>query len=291
MAVKKRGLGKGLSALISEEPIGDVLISQESEDYRESIENIDIKLIIPNKEQPRKEFDKDALEELSQSIKIHGIIQPIVVRKADDKYEIIAGERRWRASKKAGLEDIPCIIKDIDTEMSTKLALIENIQRENLNPIEEALAYRKLMEDYKLTQEEVAKVVGKSRSYIANTIRLLNLDQKLINYISEGQLTSGHGKALLSIKDKKEQIKAAENIINNNLNVRETESIAKKTNIKPLKKEILSNKDAYIIDLEESLMRALGTKVNLIPGAKKGKIEIEYYGDEDLERIIETLVN
>jgi ParB family chromosome partitioning protein len=175
--------------------------------------------------------------------------------------------------------------------MSTKLALIENIQRENLNPIEEALAYRKLMEDYKLTQEEVAKVVGKSRSYIANTIRLLNLDQKLINYISEGKLTSGHGKALLSIKDKKEQHKAAENIINNNLNVRETESIAKKTNIKPFKKEILNNKDAYIIDLEESLMRALGTKVNLIPGAKKGKIEIEYYGDEDLERIIEALVN
>ncbi len=286
MSVKKRGLGKGLSALISDE----VVIDDRSS--KEFIENIDINLIIPNENQPRQEFHKEALSDLTNSIKAHGLIQPIIVRKVKNKYEIIAGERRFRASKAAGLKEIPCILKDINTEMSAKIALIENVQREDLNPIEEALAYKKLMGDYNLTQEEVANEVGKSRSYIANTVRLLNLGEEIIDYISKGELTSGHGKALLGIKDKKEQLLAAEKIIANNLNVRQTEEMTnkkttanKKINVKNSK----GSKDSHIIDLEESLMRTLGTKVNLIQGDKKGKIEIEYYGYEDLERIIDVL--
>src|SRR5690554_1036543 len=222
MAVKKRGLGKGLSALISD----DLLVDESNE--KETVEYIDINLISPNKNQPRKNMDKEALKELADSIKVHGLIQPIIIRKVGSKHELIAGERRWRACKMAGLKEIPCIIKDIDDKVSAKYALIENIQREDLNPIEEAVAYKKLMEDYDLTQEEVAKEVGKSRSYIANTVRLLNLHEKIIEYISKGQLTAGHGKALLSIKDKEKQLLAAEEIIKNNLNVRQAEDITNK---------------------------------------------------------------
>lgn len=280
MAVKKRGLGKGLSALISD----DLLVDESNE--KETVEYIDINLISPNKNQPRKNMDKEALKELADSIKVHGLIQPIIIRKVGSKHELIAGERRWRACKMAGLKEIPCIIKDIDDKVSAKYALIENIQREDLNPIEEAVAYKKLMEDYDLTQEEVAKEVGKSRSYIANTVRLLNLHEKIIEYISKGQLTAGHGKALLSIKDKEKQLLAAEEIIKNNLNVRQAEDI---TNKKTKKKEKDSKKEPYVVEVEENLMRILGTKVNLVQGKKKGKIEIEYYGNEDLERIIEIL--
>lgn len=280
MAVKKKGLGKGLSALISE----DVLVDEKSE--KETVEYIEIDLISPNKNQPRKNMDEDALTELADSIKIHGLIQPIVIRKVGKSYEIIAGERRWRACKLAGLKEIPCIIKDVDDRISSKYALIENIQREDLNPIEEAIAYKKLMDEYDLTQEELANELGKSRSYIANTVRLLNLHQKIIEYISNGQLTAGHGKALLSIKDENKQLLAAEEIIKKNLNVRDTESIA---NEKVKKRNNEDKKDPYIIEVEEDLMRILGTKVNLIQGKKKGKIEIEYYDSEDLERIIEIL--
>lgn len=279
MAVKKRGLGKGLSALISE----DLLVDENSE--KEAVEYIDINLISPNKNQPRKNIDKKALAELADSIKAHGLIQPIIIRKVGKKYEIIAGERRWRASKIAGLEEIPCIIKDIDDKVSSKYALIENIQREDLNPIEEAIAYKKLMEDYDLTQEELAKELGKSRSYIANTVRLLNLHEKVIEYISKGQLTAGHGKALLSIKDKEKQLQVAEEIIKKGLNVRDVENISNKKD----KKKDKDKKEPYIIEVEENLMRILGTKVNLVQGKKKGKIEIEYYGNEDLERIIDIL--
>ena len=283
MSVKKRGLGKGLSALISDEVIID-----NKKQHKEIIENIDIKLVNPNENQPRKEFGEEALLDLTNSIKIHGLIQPIIVRKVKDKYEIIAGERRWRASKAAGLKEIPCIIKDVDEEVSAKFALIENIQREDLNPIEEAIAYKQLMKKYHLTQEEVASQVGKSRSYIANTLRLLNLENKIIEHISKGELTSGHGKALLGIKDKKKQLLVAEEIIKNNLNVRDVESIANKKK-DFTRKSGISNKDPHIINLEEELMERLGTKVNLTEGDKKGKIEIEYYGYEDLERIIDIL--
>ncbi len=284
MATKKRGLGKGLAALLPEEPIMDLLNEEVDE---ESIVHVNLNEIEPNEEQPRKQFEKESLNELKESIEQFGVIQPIIVRKKEDKYEIIAGERRWRAAKEAKLEEIPCIIKEIDDKEAMKLALIENIQREDLNPIEEALAYKSLMENYKLTQEDLAKAIGKSRSYIGNTVRLLNLDEEIIENIAEGKLSSSHGRALLAIPNKKERLKTADEIINNKMNVRETEKIAKKS--KKQKSKAMPTKDPFIVDIEEKLMSSLGTKVNLIPKKNGGKIEIEFYNDEDLERIIEIL--
>ena len=285
MSVKKRGLGKGLSALISDE-----LINDNDEKSKDSIINIDISLIIPNKEQPRQNFEQEALEDLANSIKIYGLLQPILLRKVGKKYEIVAGERRWRACKMAGLKEVPALIRELSQQESAKIALIENIQREDLNPIEEAMAYKKLMEDYKLTQVEVSSQVGKSRSYIANSIRLLNLGENITKFVAQGKLTTGHGKALLGIKDKNEQLKTAEKIITEKLNVRQTEEItnSKKISVNNVEENL---RDTHIISLEEELMRSLGTKVNLVPGVKKGKIEIEYYGDEDLDRIIDVLLS
>lgn len=283
MTIKKRGLGKGLSALISED-----FSSKEEEVSKDSILNINIKDIIPNKNQPRRDFDEDALKELAKSIELYGLIQPILVREVKGKYEIVAGERRWRACKLAGLKEIPGILKDMGQEESAKIALIENIQREDLNPVEEAHAYKKLMEEFNLTQEELSTQIGKSRSYISNTIRILNLDNQVLDHISSGDLSQGHGKAILSIKNKDEQIKIAKEILNKKLNVRDTESLTRsKSNIeKELEKDL---DQSYIISIEDKLMMALGTKVNLLQGDKKGKIEIEYYGDEDLERLLEVL--
>lgn len=286
MSTKKRGLGKGLSALISNESIDN-----HEEISKDSILNINIEDIVPNRNQPRIDFDEDALNELAKSIKSYGVIQPILLRNIKGKYEIIAGERRWRACKIAGLKEIPSIIKDLKEDESAKIALIENIQRENLNPIEEAQAYKRLMEDFYLTQEELSLQIGKSRSYIANSIRLLKLDNQIIDQISEGKLSQGHGKALLSIKDRQTQIGMAQQILNKNLNVRDTEAITRNKN--QLTKNNIEKRfeDSYIDSIEEKLMMVLGTKVNLVQGDKKGKIEIEYYGDEDLERILEVLTN
>lgn len=288
--VQKRGLGKGLSALIGDKPIVDTLLNDESIISHKEIRNIPIDIIIPKDGQPRKEFNEELLKELADSIAVHGVIQPIIVRKHEDKYEIIAGERRWRASKIAGLKEIPCIVRDIDMENAAKLALIENIQREDLNPIEEAMAYKRLMEEFDLKQEELGKALGKSRSYITNTIRLLNLDEKIIKYIYEGKLSSGHGKVLLGIKDKKEQLKVCQKIIDFDLNVRELESEVKKIKQKKKAKIRKANKEPYLADIEENLMSTLGTRVNVVTGTK-GKIEIEYYGEDDLERIIDIIIS
>ena len=286
MVAKKRGLGKGLAALIPDEPIAD-LLNEEIE--KESILNIKLSLIEPNESQPRQEFEEESLEELKDSIKQYGVIQPIVVRNKDNKYEIIAGERRWRAAKLAKLTEIPCIIKDVDDKQAQKLALIENIQRENLNPMEEAYAYKSLMEDYGLTQEQVAKEIGKSRSYIANSVRLLNLDKEIINYIAKGQMTSGHGRALLSIGNKEERLKAAGSIVNNKMNVRDTEKMVKNVGKKNQKTKSVK-KDPFVDEIEEKLMMVLGTKVKLSTKKDGGKIEIEYYGEEDLERILDIII-
>lgn len=286
MVVKKRGLGKGLSALIPEESQANLF---EESSRNKSVVDIDILLIEANEDQPRRDFKKESLDELKNSIKQYGVIQPIVVRKKDKKYEIIAGERRWRAAKRANLKKVPCIVKKVDDKQAVKLALIENIQRENLNPIEEAYAFKGLIEDYSLTQEEVSQAVGKSRSYIANTLRLLNLDKEIIDYVSKGKITSGHGKALLGIKDKKERLGVAKSIIDDNLNVRETEGIVKNKSKKKEKeksKPKAIKRDPFVKDIEENLMRALGTKVTLTTKKSGGKIEIEFYGNEDLERII-----
>lgn len=286
MTNKKRGLGRGLAALINDD------IDLDMED--ETIKEIDVNLIFPNKYQPRQDFKDDNIQELSNSIKINGLIQPIVIRKVGKKYEIIAGERRLRAAKIAGLKEIPSIIKDIDEETSAKFALIENIQREDLNIIEEAQAYKDLIEKYKLTQEELASEMSKSRSYISNSIRILSLDKEILNYIIDGKLSQGHAKVILSLKDKEMQKKIAEDIIKNGLSVRQTEVLINSLENKSKDKEVKQNtsqkqKPSNIIEVEETLMNSLGTKVNLRGGDKKGKIEIEYYSLDDLERIIEIL--
>lgn len=285
MATKKRGLGRGLSALIKEE----VDIDTEGE----KIKNIEISLIVPNKYQPRREFDKENLLELSKSIKVNGLIQPIVTRKTGKNYEIIAGERRLRAAKMAGLKEIPSIIKDIDEEKSAKFALIENIQREDLNPVEEGQAYKKLIKDYDLTQEELSNEIGKSRSYISNTIRLLNLDKEILGFIVKGKISQGHAKVLLALKTSEAQREICKVIIENKLSVRETEDLINKAPQKTKEKAQKNprQRPSNIIAVEENLMNSLGTKVNLKGGDKKGKIEIEYYSLEDLERIIDILTN
>lgn len=284
MVKKKRGLGKGLSALIPDEVENTI----ESD---KSIINIDISKIKPNKEQPRRDFDRDSLYELSNSIKKHGLIQPIIVKKAGNGYEIIAGERRWRAAKDIKLKEIPCIIKEIDEIETSEIALIENIQREDLNPIEEGLAYKKLMDKYNLTQEKVSEAVGKSRSYIANITRLLKLDKRIIELISSSKISSGHGRTLLALEDKDMQYEVAKRIIENSLNVRDTERLVKNMGSKKKKKKQKKDntQDPVIRDLEESLRKVLGTKVQIVNGRKKGKIEIEYYSDDDLQRILDLL--
>ena len=286
MSSKKRGLGKGLSALISEDVTIETVLQGDS---KENVELVSLDLIRPKADQPRKSFDDQSIEELAHSISIHGVIQPIILRKMDDFYEIIAGERRFRAAKSAGIKEISAIIRSIDEEKAAKISLIENIQREDLNPIEEALAYNSLIDDYGIKQEELGNTLGKSRSYITNILRLLNLDKKIIEYIYEGKLSSGHGKVLLGVKDKDEQVRLANKVIDGGLSVRDTESLVKEkrtTNPKAKKPEI---QDPYLLDVEENLMRSLGTKVKLHSGKKVGKIEIEYYGDEDLNRLIELL--
>lgn len=283
---KKRGLGKGLSALIQDKEKVDTLIG-DSSNRDETVVSLPLDGIIPKPNQPRKIFQEEALDDLAQSIRENGIIQPIIVRKLEKGHEIIAGERRWRAAKEAGLEEIPCIIREIDDVTADRISLIENIQRENLNPIEEAQAYKRIMKEYSLKQDELAKAVGKSRSYISNNMRLLNLDDRVVQYIYEGKISGGHGKALLGIKNKEDQVKAAEKIVQFGLNVRDTESTVKR------KKKVRSKKtkENYILDLEEQLMSALGTKVTLNTGRKSGKIEIEYYNDDDLERLIDLITS
>lgn len=286
MAVKRRGLGKGLSALIPDEP------SRNNDEGKDSkgIIYIDINSIEPNEEQPRRQFNQESLLELSTSIKNHGIIQPIIVRRSEKGYQLIAGERRWRAAKIAGFKEIPCIVKDLKQLQSTKLALIENLQREDLNPIEEALAYKGLIDNHGLTQEEVSDVIGKSRSYIANVTRLLNLDKRVIELISRGELSSGHGRTLLGLENRKLQFEIAKVIVEKSLSVRETERLVKEmTKENKNRKEKKKKKDPSLIEIEETLRKALGTKVQISSGRKKGKIEIEYYSLEDLERIIEVI--
>ncbi|MDK2877734.1 MAG: ParB family transcriptional regulator, chromosome partitioning protein [Thermoanaerobacteraceae bacterium] len=275
--MNKRGLGKGLSALI---PMDDK--------EQENVQDIKISEIKANKNQPRKKFDEEKIRELSDSIKEHGVLQPIIVRKKDGGYELVAGERRWRAAQKAGIEKIPAIIKDLSDADVMEIALIENLQREDLNPLEEAEAYKKLIDEFGMTQEELSKRVGKSRSQIANTVRLLNLDEEIKKLISEEKLTAGHARALLAIEDKKERLKIAKKISESNMSVRETEETVK---IKTQEKKKNKNQEInpVFIDITEKLQRALGTRVKVKGTEKRGKIEIEYYSEDELERILETI--
>ncbi|MFA5523708.1 MAG: ParB/RepB/Spo0J family partition protein [Tissierellales bacterium] len=292
MSVKKRGLGKGLSALIPDEPIVDSLRVENGE---ERVMFIDISLVEPNVDQPRRDFDEEALNELVQSVLKHGILQPIIVRKKNNGYEIVAGERRWRAAKEAGLKEVPALIKDLNQLEVSQIALIENLQREDLNPVEEALAYKNLTEKYKLTQEEISQAVGKSRPYISNVMRLLNLEDEIIEMISIGNISSGHGRALLAIEDGNTRIKLSQVIVEKSLSVRETEKLVRELIESKGKKSTKEKtkkgpcQDPVILEIEESLRKFFGTKVTVTKGSKKGKIEIEYYSEDDLERIIELL--
>ena len=277
MAVKKTGLGKGLDALFST-PIIEEEVKQE-----ELVKRLNINEIEPNKAQARKIFDDEAIEDLSNSIKEYGVIQPIIVSKKENYYEIIAGERRWRASKKAGLTEIPAIVRDDNEQRNKEISLIENIQREDLNPIEKARGIKLLMEEYDLTQQQVAEKLGKSRSSIANTVRILNLDERVINLALEGKLTEGHCKSLMSIDDQERQYKMALYIIESGYSVREAEKKMK------VRKKASKKNDKYIPiyrDIENTFQGFFGTKVKLDAGERKGKIIIQYNSNDDLERIL-----
>lgn len=275
----KKGLGKGLEALIT---------SNETENLNGDILELRINDIEPNFEQPRKNFNDEKLQSLAESIKQYGVVQPLVVKKENGSYKIIAGERRWRAARIAGLETVPVIIKDVAAKQTMEIALIENLQREDLNPIEEAMAYEKLIKEFNMTQEEIASVVGKSRPAVANSLRLLNLDDKIREMIASGKISSGHARALLSLENVELQIKMAEEIVRKDLNVRDAEKLAKlylsrKTAVKR------SQKNEELIEVEEKLKDFFGTKVKLITNKNRGKIMIEYYSNEELERILELV--
>ena len=279
--MKKTGLEKGLDALFA-----DNLLSKEEEidNSSEKIHKIKVIEIEPNREQPRKNFDEEALEELANSIKTYGVLQPIIVNKKDDYYEIVAGERRWRAAKKAGLAEMPCIIKDDITDRSNKeIALIENLQRVDLNPIDKAKGLKELIDDYGMTQKELADSIGISRSNIANSIRILNLDPRVIELAQDGKLTEGHCRNLVVIEDPERQYKAALNIIERGESVRDIERKIK--NSKTIDKKD-PRMEAIYRDIEDSFQGFFGTKVKLDANKKSGKIIIQYSSYDDLERIL-----
>ncbi len=275
--MQRRALGKGLKALI---PVTDEKVGGAFE--------IAVEDVRPNRYQPRKIFDDVKLTELVNSIREKGVVQPIIVQKSDSGYELIAGERRWRAAQKAGLNKIPAIIKEVSSEESLELALIENIQRENLNPIEEARAYHRLSDEFYQTQEDIAKKVGKDRSSVANFLRLLKLPKEIQDSISNEELTMGHARALLSLDSAKEQISLKDRIVKRKMSVREVESYVNRS--REAKKESIKKRvDIFKDRLEGELQRFFGTDVKILKGRNKGKIEIIFYTDEDLERIIDLI--
>ena len=293
MALGKGGLGKGLDALFPSNVDINTLGGDVSHETSEKIIEMKINDIEPNVNQPRKNFDDEKIDDLAASIAEHGVLQPIIVAKKDDYYQIIAGERRWRASKKAGLKTIPAIVRDYDEKKIREVALIENIQRQDLNAIETAKAIKELMEEHALTQEELAKTLGKSRSAIANTLRILNLDERVQEMVQEGKLTEGHARTLASIESPQKQYKLAMDIINLDLSVRDAEELTKEekaaTKKKSPKKET-SKLEIIYKDIENRLKKALETKVSFRPMTKsRGKIIREYYTSEELERILEIL--
>ena len=295
MAPKARGLGKGLDTLI---PGGTPVKTKTDKNTEEAIEKpdtiVDINLVEPNREQPRKYFDEDALQELSDSIKQHGLIQPILVQDRKTYYEIIAGERRWRASKLAGLKEVPVIIRNFSEQEIVEISLIENIQREDLNPIEEAQAYKRLLEEFNLKQDEVAEKVSKSRTAVTNSLRLLKLCDEVQQMIISNMLSTGHARAIISVEDPEEQYALAQKIFDEKMSVREVEKYIKgmgKTP-KPKKKKNESLEVIYESNAEK-LKNALGTKVSIASRGEEGsgKIEIEFYNHDDFERIVEKLLS
>lgn len=277
--MKKKGLGRGLSALI---PEGDLT---EQARVNDQVVQLDIDEVYPNRNQPRKDFDPDKLRMLQESIEQNGVIQPIIVTKEALGYQIIAGERRWRAAKQANLKQIPAILRSYDELMQAKVAIIENVQRDDFNPVEEAMAYKLLMENYALTQNELSESIGKSRSYIANMVRILNLEEPVIEWVANNTLTFGHAKALLMFPSDM-QVSAAQKAVKDQMSVRQLEKLAKKVD-RPKKPR--AEKDHELAKLEQELSDTFGTKVQIKMGKSHGKIEIDYYDISDLERIINML--
>ena len=316
---KNRGLGRGLDALFGSAEVSFDPPAEQKEDTNETIEKtavkkeetkksapvskpekadtadngiiyIDINDIRPNSNQPRKVFDEEKLEELAASIEAHGLIQPVVLRKSENGYEIVAGERRWRAARKTGIRKLPCIIRELTDEENMLLAIIENMQREDLNPIEEAEGISQMIDTYGLTQEQVSKSVGKSRPYITNSLRLLKLIPEVRELLADGSISTGHAKALVSVIDEERQLSIAKKVVREGLSVRQTEKLSKDDG-KPAKRATRKTRDADVRRVEEDLKEVLGTKVTLNQKGKKGRIEIEFYSKDELERLIEMLKN
>ena len=295
MVAGSRGLGKGLDSMIPQKVIqskdnkADVKTKNNEDNVsRETL--ININQIEPNKSQPRRNFNEDTLHELADSIKIYGIIQPLILQKRDKYYEIIAGERRWRAAKVAGLKEVPAIVKDYSSQEIVEIALIENIQREDLNPIEEAIAFQKLINEYKLKQDEVAERVSKSRTAIANSMRLLKLDQRVQQMLIDDMISSGHARALITLEEGEMQYQIATKIFDEKLSVRETEKLVRKLlePAKNKKQDKAKNINFIYQDIEEKIKEIIGSKVQVKQRSEdKGKIEIEYYSKDEFERIIE----
>ncbi len=281
MAEKRPALGRGLSALIPDAPLAPPASVERSLD-------VDIDLLRPNKFQPRTHMDDARIEDLSRSIKSNGVIQPIVVRQTDSGYEIVAGERRWRASQRAGLLKVPVVVRDIPDERLLAAALIENIQREDLNPIEEAIAYRRLADEFSLTQEQIAESVGKDRSSIANYVRLLKLPATIRDHVASGTLSMGHARALLGLPDEAAQLRLGKDIVDRALSVRETEALVKRT-IDPPPAKPETQKDVHTRAAEERLRFSLGTRVRIIRKGKGGRIEVDFGDENELHRLYEQL--
>lgn len=278
-----KGLGKGLGALLgdfSEEPI-----------EKSAYQMLPLYKVEPNPDQPRQDFDEEELQALADSISVHGVIQPLTVRQLPSGYyQIIAGERRWRAARLANLSDIPAIIIEADDKKATELALIENLQRQDLNPVEEALGYQCLIEEYGLTQEDAAKQVGKSRPTVANALRLLGLCPEVLEKLRKGELTAGHARAILTLKSEKKQQEAAQKIISLSLSVRQAETLCKNMAKEPIPKEKTVFAVDYVAECEKTLSKHLGRGVKIINGKRKGKFELEFYGQEDLQNLLDALM-
>lgn len=289
MTLKKSGLGKGLGALIPNESME--AFESKINEHGELIHEIDINLIMPNKDQPRKVFDVEKISSLGESISEHGLLQPIVLKKTGGLYEIIAGERRWRACKHIGLKKVPSIIKDVDSSTIAQLALIENLQREDLNPIEEAMAYHRLIEEYQITQEKMSKIAGKSRVYITNTMRLLKLDPYIQDAIVSKHISSGHGRAILALDSEKKRRMAYDRILIDELSVRSTEELIKNfdKHFKVAESKAKPLRSKEVTAIEDELSVFIGTKVTIKEKNGKGKIVIDFYDVEDLNRIIELI--
>ena len=298
-AAKKGGLGRGLDALFADAvPVSDPVKEEKqvksnrekAEDVTgDSVQYINIHDIMPNANQPRKTFSEDKIEELAKSIKEHGIIQPIVVRRKDNSYEIVAGERRWRAARKADLVQVPCLIRDLSDEQNMLIAIIENMQREDLNPVEEAEGLNQMIETFGMTQEQISKSVGKSRPYIANALRLLKLPDYIKEEMSEGRISAAHGRTLIPVEDENLRRALCQRIIKEGRSVRETERLVSEQGKTKKKRPAAKVKNPDVARVEEELKETLGTRVTINQNGKKGRIEIEFFSREELDRLIDLL--